>query len=195
MATKTKTKAKRKGRSLAFHKAAEVRRINFDGLPIVDAEADFLVQVRSSDIVAAKGNAKDPANCALAKACARQWGASTVAFFRRTAYIDLPDPNGKRSVHRFILSPEAAAVVSAFDRGKAVKGEVTVRLNAPTPSQKLDSIRKVSQGSKARRRQALLKGEIFGDLTKARFATNPRIADLDVRNGSGRVQNRVVKAS
>jgi hypothetical protein len=185
---------KRKGRSLAFHGAAEVRRTTFGGLPIVDADADFTLVVRDADVKAAQGSRLDFSNCVLAKACRRQVGASVVAFFRTIAYVDLPDHKGKRNVVRFYLDNDAAAIVKAFDRGKAVAGEVTVKLLAPRPSNRLEAVRQHNKERRERQSQALLKGEIYGNPAQARFARKPRVADMDIRNGSGKVQMTPVQA-
>lgn len=191
MATKTKAKTKtpRKGRSLAFHGAAEVRRSTFDGMPIVDAEADFTLLVRTEDVDAAKGNERDASNCILAKACASQVGASRVAFFRSIAYLDLPNAKGERRLVRFVLDKDASAIVRAFDRGKSVKGEVSVTLRAPTSSTTLDAIMEKAKRDRQKKRQALLVGKLEGDGTKARFHKRPSMADMDVRVGSGLVHN------
>ena len=121
-----KKKRFKRNKKLAIQGASEVRRTAFNGLPIVDAKADFTVLVRTRNVRAAKGHEKDAANCILAKACADQLGASLVAFFRTTAYLELPDSSGNRRVVRYKLDDDAAAIVAAFDRGEAssVRGEV-----------------------------------------------------------------------
>ena len=188
--------AETKRRQLAFAGAREVRRETFDGLPIIDAKADFTVVLRDSDIRAAKGNRKDAANCVLAKACARQVGASRVAFFRQVAYLDLPDAEGNRNVVRFFLDDDAAAIVRAFDRGRSVKGEVSVTLKAPTTSRRLDHLYQLGKERRERRRKALIKGELLdADMTRKRLHRQPRVADMDVRNGTGMFQIAVVKPS
>lgn len=191
---KAKAKSRRKGRKLAIAGAKEVRRTTFDGLPIVDAAADMILNVHTEDVQAAKGSERDATNCILARACARDLKSSRVAFFRRTAYIDLPDSKGNRSVTRFILDKDAKAIVAAFDRGKSVRGEVTVRLLAPTQSQTLDACRESSRRLKARRRKAVINGEIVGKVMhNARFHKKPSVADLDVRRGIGMVHNTLKK--
>lgn len=185
-----KTKAKKKRKKWAISGANEVRRTSFDGMPIVDAVADFTLVVRTADVKAAEGNQRNAANCILAKACQAQVGASTVAIFRRTAYLDLPDAKGERRVVRFILDKGAAAIVSAFDRGRSVKGEVTVTLRAPTPSQTLDDARERTR----RRTAAILRGEIVPGNNASGFHKKPTISRMDVRNGTGLVHNALKKA-
>lgn len=183
MATKQQP-AKMGGR---FSKA--IRR-TFEGLSIVDAVTDMALVVRKQDVAAARGSQKDASNCVIAKACRSKLGSSKVVIFRRVAYIELPDADGTRLVKRFFLSDEAAAIVRAFDRGKKVQGEVTVTLKAPNKSNTLDECRKRS----IRRRRAIMSGEVEQFSTETTFP-RPRKADLDIRNGSGQVQNTLVKAS
>lgn len=178
---------------LAVTCASHVLSRTFSGLPIVDAKADFTLVVRTKDVQAAKGHEKDAANCVLAKACAQQVGASIVAFFRRTAYLELPDKNGKRRVVRYKLDDDAAAIVAAFDRGKTVQGEVMVTLKAPKTSQTLDKVLERSRRKRAAQRKAILngtfteRGAIKGPIRKA------QIVNLDVRNGTGLVHNTIKK--
>ena len=190
--------ANTKRQKLAINGAADVRRETFNGLPIVDAKADFTLIVRTEAVKAAKGNEKDAANCILAKACAKQVGASIVAFFRRTAYLELPDAKGNRRVVRYILDTDAAAIVAAFDRGKNVKGEVMVTLKAPQPYQTLDSIRERGRESKRRQREAVLRGEIdelvMQNRNQKRLFKKPHVTDIDVRSGTGLVQNSIKKS-
>lgn len=175
---------------LAVKGAENVRRETFDGLPIVDAEADMIVVVRNEDIKRARGNEKDAEKCALAKACARDFGSTKAAFFRTVAYIELPDENGNRRVVRFILGRAAAEIVRAFDRRKSIKGEVAVRLKAPSRGRKLDYVRDKQKANTKRKREAILKGKVIDVTPQApRFAKKPNVSDIDVRNGSGLVQN------
>lgn len=188
-------KRRKRRRQLAIEGAHEVRRKTFDGLPIVDAKADFTLIIRTDDVKAAKGSEKDPTNCILAKACAQQVGASIVAFFRHAAYLDLPDAKGKRRVVRYLLDDDAAATVAAFDRRRSVKGEVTVTLKAPPPSQTLDALRKRNRTHRKKKRQSVLKGEVIeSNKSQARFSKKPNIRDMDVRNGTGLVHNVVKKS-
>ena len=181
-------KTKRK-RMLAIEGAGRARREAFNGLPIVDATADFTLIVRTRDVKAARGSEKDATNCILAKACAKQVGASIVAFFRRTAYLELPDSKGNRRVVRYILDNDAAAIVAAFDRGRSIRGEVTVTLKAPRPSQTLDVIREKGKKRSARKR-AVLRGEIV-DTSKANTVQFHKKPTLAVRKGNGLVKNIV----
>jgi hypothetical protein len=185
-------KVKAKKRQWAIGGAGEVRRTTFGGIPIVDAVADFSLVVRTQDVNAAKGSEKDATNCVLAKACAQQVGASLVAFFRRTAYLELPDAKGNKRVVRYMLDNDAAAIVAAFDRGKSVRGEVMVTLKAPRPGQTLDKVRERSVRAHARR-AAIVKGEILPSQNQGRFHMKPTIADMDVRSGIGLVHNIVKK--
>lgn len=191
-----KTKASKPNRKpkrvAAVGGAGRVLRETFDGLPIVDAKADMTLVVRTTDVEAAEGNAKDASNCVLAKACARQFGSSKVMFFRTCAYVEKPEPDGKRVVTRFILDEHAAAIVRAFDKGKCVKGEVSVTLKAPKQSQSLDYL--VDKQRRRTIRKAMIRGTIVNKSPSAGVYRKPRLADMDVRNGTGMVHNSVIKA-
>jgi hypothetical protein len=176
----------------------DVVRTTFDGLPIIDSKADLNLIVRNDDVAAAKGNQRSPGNCILAKACKRQAGSHTVAFFRRIAYLDLPDATGARQVNRFELDEAAAAIVEAFDKGKVVKGEVMVTLRSPRKSMRLDTIREKSrkQWERARRekRHAILNGTITDTKVIRAPHKKPRVDVVSVRNGTGLVHNTIVKS-
>jgi hypothetical protein len=181
-------------KSSAMNAAQKVIRETFEGLPIEDAVADFSLLVKTSDITAAKGQEKDFSNCILAKACARQVNATKVAFMRQVAYLELPDAKGKKRLVRYMLDKDAAAIVAAFDRGKAVKGEVLVTLKAPTPSQTLDVLREKFRRNAAKHRQAIIQGKILDkDMDRVRYVAKPRVKRLDVRNGTGMVHNILKK--
>jgi hypothetical protein len=179
---------------LAHYGASKVRRETFDGMPIEDADADMFVRVSDQDIRLAesKGAQRDPANCALAQACASQLGSSRVAFFRRTAYVDLPDAKGNRRVVRFMLDAPAAAIVEAFDKGQSVRGEVVVTMRKPCNSMTLDHLR-AKDAARRERRSAIIRGEIAGKPHNVRYHKRPTMADMDVRHGGGRVHNSVKK--
>ncbi len=181
-----------KKRMIAIQAAALIRRKTFDGMPIVDAKKDFTLVVPNGSVKT--GTRKDPANCALANACREQVHASKVVFFRKTAYMDLPDPKGIRTVYRFLLGKDAVEFIKRFDRGETVKGNVTVTLKAPNPSRTLDANRKESRQRREKGRKALLRGELAGTTgNKATFAKKARISHIDVRNGTGLVHNVLKK--
>lgn len=166
----------------------------FNGIPIVDAKADFTLMVRTSSVKAAEGQEKDAANCILAKACREQVGASIVAFFRRVAYLELPDSRGRKRVVRYKLDDDAAAIVAAFDRGKSVRGEVMVTLKAPRKSESLDAVRKKSRDLRERHRAAILNGIIIEKGSKSGPSPHKaKVLNLDVRNGQGLVHNSIKK--
>ncbi len=169
--------------------ASSVIRRTFGGLPMVDAKADFTLMIRTSNVKSAAGHEKDASNCILAKACQQQIGASIVAFFRQVAYLELPDSRGNSRVVRYMLDADTSAIVAAFDRGKAVKGEVTVTLRAPKRSQRLDVVLSQSRKNKARKREALLKGIILEGPKFGPTRNRARVMDMDVRNGTGLVQS------
>lgn len=163
----------------------EVIRTTFDGLPIKDGDSKLLLTVHTEDVDTATGGQKDAMNCILAKACQRQMHSATVAFFRTVAYIEHADAQGQRGVYRYMLSPEARAIIEAFDRGKRVKGEVCIELLPPPPSHSLDGAR---ARSKSNYRKALLTGHIKRDSNSRQFAGS-LTTKLDIRNGTGLVKS------
>lgn len=182
MTKKKKTKSTIEG-------VSEIIRTTFEGLPIQDGTSSLLLTVHTEDVAKAKGKEKDAMNCILAQACQRQMHSAKVAFFRTVAYIEHADAKGQRGVYRYRLSPEARAIVAAFDGGKTVKGEVCIELLPPTPSTSLDATRARSKESY---RKALLQGYIK-DLSQARQDAGSVVSKLDIRNGTGMVKSIVHK--
>lgn len=190
MPSATKLKSRVNPKQTAIAGANKVRRETFDGLPIVDAKDNFTLVVRTDDLKAAKGHQKDFSNCILAKACWRQVGANTVLFLRSVVYLELPNSKGEKQVVRYMLDRTASSIVRAFDRGRSVKGEVTVTLKAPKKSQQLDTVREKSRQRVKKKREAILMGQIIEPNAKLRrFAKPARIKDMDVRNGTGLIRN------
>lgn len=159
----------------------------FGDLEVRDAEDDLRVQITAGDVK--KGKRKDPTRCAMAQACAREYGSTAAVFFKTCAYVDVVDEDGVRRVERFVLSSEARKLVEGFDRGQQVlSGGRLMVLKAPSKARSLDH--QLSQ-SRAHRR-AVRKGEYTPKLTRrgggsARSAeTEPR--DVEVRSGKGQWQ-------
>lgn len=123
----------------------------FRGLPVVDADEPLRIIVNKSDI--AKARRLDPNNCVFAQACRRLYNSSAVLVLRRTAYVELPDDNGRRSVHRFIISTETSEKIAAFDKtGEAPEGGFI--FNPPSPFKRMDAERVYA----AKRKRAIKAG-------------------------------------
>lgn len=108
----------------------------FQGLPVIDAAEPLRVVVNRADVAGARK--LDPNNCAFAKACRRLFDAHTVLVLRRTAYVELPDRNGRRIVNRFVISNATADKIITFDQtGEFPEGGFI--FSAPPPSKTMDA--------------------------------------------------------
>lgn len=164
----------------------------FGDLEVRDADDDLRVQITAGDVK--KGKRKDPTRCALAQACAREYGSTAAVFFKTCAYVDVVDEDGVRRVERFVLSSEARKLVEEFDRGQQVlSGGRLMVLKAPSPGRSLDHQLRQSRAH----RRAVRKGEYTPKLvsregSSTRHAeTEPR--DVEVRSGKGQWQ--MIKAA
>jgi hypothetical protein len=166
---KTQVKTTKRGNNRggrAAEQEAAIKRV-FNDLPVVEAKADIRVAILTRDTRGAtKG---DPTNCLLARACKRQFGSANALFFRRTAYIEIPDENNVRRVERFMVPEDAYDVLSGFDvDGKIRTGGFVLR--APRPSERLDAQTRYQ----AERNRALLNGERFIDPVRSAAAKKSR---------------------
>jgi hypothetical protein len=162
----------------------------FGDLEVRDADDDLRVQITAADV--RKGKRKDPSRCALAQACAREYGSTAAVFFKTCAYVDVVDEDGVRRVERFVLSSEARKLVEEFDRGQQVlSGGRLMVLKAPSRGRSLDHQLRQSRAH----RRAIRRGEYTPKLASrgdARHAeTEPR--DVEVRSGKGQWQ--MIKAA
>lgn len=148
----------------------------FGGLPLVEAKSDLCIVLSDEDIK--KGKKKDPAQCAIAHFGRRVYHAKKVAFFRSTAYIDLPDENGVRRVVRFMLSKPAKDFIKAFDKNEAVKSGVGLVLKAPSQSETLDA-------KLERRKKHMNYKHPRKPMTTIKKKIKKKPVAIDVRNGSG----------
>lgn len=159
----------------------------FGGMQVVDANADLRLVVNSAEVMAAAGHEKDPENCVLAMACRRQLRSSNLLFFKSVAYVAHPDEDGVERVHRYKIGKAAGDIITCFDRGKEVKGNVTVTLRAPGPGDTLDYQRFVNRKWREdQRRSASIVGKATG-VGGSRPFKRGRKKDITVRDGSGMV--------
>lgn len=126
----------------------------FRGLPVKEAEMPLLVVAEKSDV--ANATPGDPANCAMSQACKRLYNSTAVVFFRSIAYVDLPDENGERAVHRFVLNGVTRENIIEFDRtGEFPAGGF--RLTPPNNASTLDARRQYDKAHGENRRRAARK--------------------------------------
>ncbi len=163
----------------------------FGDLEVRDAGDDLRIQITAADVK--KGKRKDPTRCALAQACAREYGSTAAVFFKTCAYVDVLDEDAVRRVERFILSSEARKVVEDFDRGQQVlSGGRLMVLKAPSSGRTLDHQLRHSR----KHRQAVRRGEYAPKISTRpsrgsgkparQVETPPR--DMEVRSGKGQWQ-------
>lgn len=177
----TQTRKPRGGRS---RQQKEMIHRSFGDLPLREASADLRVPVTQEDFEGA--DRKDPEHCVLAQACIREFDSSAVVFLKSVAYLDILGDDGERVVERFMVSPQARAVIEGFDRGESIPADGRwVTLKKPNPSETLDAKYRNRKKSERRRREALRKGSI--DLPSF-TRTYSKPLDFEVRNGRGRIQ-------
>lgn len=153
----------------------------FRGLPVEEATSSLLIVANNNDANGAERG--DPANCALAQACKRLFNSTAVLFFRRIAYIDIPNAKGERVVQRFQVPRLTRDAVVRFDlTGEFPPGGF--KLNPPNPSETLAG---QLEGQK-RRHQAALRGErIVASNGRSSTRSDPLTLE-GVRSGKGMVQ-------
>lgn len=144
-------------------------------------EATYPLRVFASTEDANGAKPKDWANCVFAKACSRLFGSKKIAFFRRTAYIELPDETGKLHVERFILNKNVRDKIMEFDRTH-IPPTGGFLLSPPSPSHTLEGTMKRKLGKpKSPKSSALIIGQ-----RKKRRGRSP-VFELEWRNGTGMV--------
>src|SRR5258708_4359720 len=104
----------------------------YDGLPVVDADKSIILQIGKQDISGSRKS--DPANCAAARACKREFKKETRVFLTRM-YV-------KEKTHwtRYITPESISREITAFDRGAAF-APGTYRAMRPSVSAKLGHTR------------------------------------------------------
>lgn len=167
----------------------EIKR-HWGDIEVVDAAKNLRVFIQPGDVIGA--TAKDPGCCVFAQACKRQFAASKVLFWKSVAYVELPGPNGKRRVERFLLSPDMRNLIENFDKGNPVATVAGFELKKPKPSATFVGKLETNRAWRARRKQALLKGVSSspknGVQGEGKYSKPAIVVDLEVRDGKGRVQ-------
>lgn len=167
----------------------EIKR-HWGEIEVVDAAKDLRVFIQPEDVSSA--TAKDPGCCVFAQACKRQFAATKVLFWKSVAYVELPGPDGKRRVERFMLSPEMRDLIENFDRGNRVADVAGFELKKPVPSETFAGKSKRNKARKEQRKKALLNGtktpQKRGIQGEGKYGKPVIVVDLQVRSGRGRVQ-------
>lgn len=174
----------------------EIKR-HWGQIEVVDAANNLRVFIQPEDVKSA--TAKDPGCCVFAQACKRQFAATKVLFWRSVAYVELPGPDGKRRVERFQLSSKMRALIENFDRGQPVETCAGFELRRPNAAQTLDGQAARNRAWEAKRKEALLKGTANGHRRitagvkkgsqgEGKYSKPAIVIDLEIRNGTGRVQ-------
>lgn len=100
----------------------------FEGLPVIDAKSDIVLNVTKKDVLNSKK--KDPGSCAAAQAGKREFRRDVKVFLSRM-YV-----RSKKGWVRYITPTNAAREIVSFDRGSEfIPGEYIFK--AAGPGQKL----------------------------------------------------------
>lgn len=191
MATKTSFRGGRQVKSLE-----EIRRVWGD-VEVIDAAKDLRVFIQPEDVK--KATKKDPGCCVFAQACKRQFAATKVLFWRSVAYVELPGPKGNRRVERFILSSEMRNLIENFDKGNEVAMSAGFELKRPGPSRTFEGNAARHKRMRENKKKALLNGVSKSPKRGAQgegvYSKPSIVVDLEVRNGTGRVQFKSQQAA
>jgi hypothetical protein len=107
----------------------------FENLPVVDAKSPVVITITKNDIE--RADRKEPADCALARACRRELHAKEARIHLGTTYLRMNEGNWVR----YRTSAALRTEIIAFDRGGTFEpGEY--RLTPKPPSQKLGADRR-----------------------------------------------------
>lgn len=154
----------------------------YNGMPVMDAKANLTIVVIADDVKGA--TRKDPSCCAFAQACKRLFKGSAV-FYKKIAYIELPDEDGTRYVHRYKLTQSAMDMIAEYDRTGKFPAGVGVNLLKPAKSSTLETMRRYHKRHQEKinairnlKRKHKIKGRRY-------IITKPRVFDRSVRNGTG----------
>lgn len=103
---------------------------DIDGLPVFDAKRPVKLTVNKNDVE--KADPKEPADCAVARACRRQLRAQEVRVHLSRIYVK----TNKGSWTRYFTPRSMRSEIIAFDRGGTFEAD-EYYLAAPSPSHTL----------------------------------------------------------
>jgi len=109
-----------------------------DGMPVIDAKRPITLTITDGDI--AKADAKEPADCAVARACRRQLHVKEARVHLGRIYLR----TNSSSWTRYLTPKTMRSEIIAFDRGGSFEPG-TFTLPAPQPSKRATG---KGQGSK-----------------------------------------------
>lgn len=104
--------------------------MSIDGIPVKDATRDISLKIERKDITGAR--AKDPAACAAARACKRQYKAAEARVYMSVTYI-LRDEVWQR----FMTPPSLSREIVVIDRSGGNFSPGEYRMKAPYPAKRL----------------------------------------------------------
>lgn len=119
-------------------KSPAVEHAKVSGKPIIDATGPAILCVNSKDV--SGSTAKDPTNCALARAVKRNYKTVLNAyFFRSVCWLEYED-----KMVRYALPVSVQKEIVAFDRSQRMEPG-NYRLRPPQPSARRENIKKRSR--------------------------------------------------
>jgi len=158
----------------------------FGGYPVKEAKSDFLIHLQSVHVEEAEQ--ADPTNCAFARACKDIFKSPFAWFWRRWAYIVLPDDDGDLVAWRYVVPRRTCEQIIEFDHtGVADSGGYW--LKAPTEGQTLEARRSRDRAYKEEVRQGKRKPQ----KKRARGKLHAPKRLEGVRSGTGQVRFAQVK--
>jgi hypothetical protein len=116
-----------------------IRQIFGTDVEIREGELPLRVQPIPEDANGA--NPRDPSNCFFVHSIKRMYGSQIVIFFKKIAYLDMVDTDGVRRIYRYLVSKEATARLSRFDRGQAFPLGSAIALLKPPKSHTVQGLK------------------------------------------------------
>ena len=155
---------------------------SYNGMPVKDAKANLTIVVIAEDVKGA--TRKDPSCCAFAQACKRLFKGQAI-FYKKIAYIELPDEDGNRYVHRYKLTASAMEFVAEYDRTGKFPAGIGVSLLKPSKSGTLDALMRYHRAHNDRINAIKKLKRKHGIKSRTYSKSKPRHFDPSVRNGTG----------
>lgn len=154
-------------------------------IPVRDAERELRVFILPEDISCA--TKQDPAYCVFAQACRRTFKCDKVMFYRTIAYLELPNPQGKKHIERFNMPRNMRRLVESFDQGNPIIPEAGFLLLPPSPSTRLEAQRESDKRSREKERD---KRQVLGTSRSGGHGENAPLsmANPFIRSGKGQVK-------
>ncbi len=132
---------------------------DIDGKPIFDAKKSIRIEVNNNDI--SRADRKEPADCAMARACRRSLHAKEVRVHLGRVYVRQNEGNWQR----YLTSPALRTEIISFDRGGGFQsGEYVLRAPQATKRLGADSRKRLKRKRKSGSKTRQAPKHIFKDV-------------------------------